>query len=165
MSTTGTTDVTEGPYCKDDQSQNPVEEVKIPTLKADGILGLRSPDQAELSTRTVTWGGRESFTPTDEPSRFFPPDVCSDSSSSCAEDEEMKCQEAGAASMPRPSDTTDTGDGGEGGGRDESVANLLATPNKVPLKVLNPGGVVDDESSYSGQVCVYVGVCVCVSFQ
>lgn len=155
-STSGTIGVALDPYCKEEQIQDPVEEVKIPTLKVDGILGLGSPDQAALPTRRVTWGGRESFTPTDGPSRFFPPDVCSDSSSSCAEDEEVKCEEPGPASMSCPSDTADTGDGGEDKGHGESVAESLVTPDGAPLTVLKPHNVVDDRNSFSVQVCAFV---------
>jgi len=134
------------PHVKEEQSRDLVEEAKIPTLKVDGILGLRSPDQAELPTRTVTWGGRESFTPTDGSSRFFPADACNDSSSSCADDEENECEEPGPASMPCPSDTADAGNDSEGSGRDESGGEPST-----------PSGVTNDGSRSSIQVCSTVG--------
>lgn len=143
--------VAEKPECTDEQTQGPAE-AKISTLQVDGIFGLRSPDQQALPTRTITWEGQESFTPTDEPSCFFPADPCSDSSSSCAGDQEIENDEPVLPSMPCPVDTGGTGGVGEGsrsckGGVDLPLAN------SAPLTPLNPSGMAADVESSSVQVC------------
>lgn len=81
-----TTDETDDPKEGDGLNKPKPEVVK--EVKDGEILGLCSPVPDALPSRTVKWAGQESFTWTEEPSRFFPEDACSDSSSESAEDDD-----------------------------------------------------------------------------
>lgn len=144
----------------DDAKERPIK-AKPEAAKGGEILGLCSPDPQALPTRTIKWAGQESFTSTDEPSRFFPEDARSDSSSTCAEDDDGNESSESASEVDRSD--VNTADGvGEVMNYDEYIKEIAAAVRgQQSLTLENPPDLIR-VCTYMYIFCVLCLECFCV---